>query len=240
MSDWAWVEGKTWFIGTLCWQNGFCFNLTFSAYRLKPLASFTAAQLGACQAGPPVVVLLSSVSFCTNHSTSLCGHDGFRFSFFAWDFSEVASISKYSNLLIACFFCDLLMNFWSNCNWYFPDDDDDERTHMVLGFRASSLHCPPQSAQSTAMGRDCATDSAQWCHLWFFAPELTVWIGCSSILSWQTTQTRFGLQFTPVRSLTASWHHFLTSCNLEPFCIQKDGAYIPNQDLILCVVALII
>ena len=46
---------------------------------------------------------------------------------------------------------------------------------MVLGFGASRLHCPPQSCQSTAMGRDCATDSAQCCHLWLFPPELTVW-----------------------------------------------------------------
>lgn len=71
-----------------------------------------------------------------------------------------------------------LIFFGPCCNWYFPDDDDDdedEGTHIVLGFRASRLHCSPQSCQSTAMGRDCATDSAQCCHLWLFPPELTVW-----------------------------------------------------------------
>lgn len=47
---------------------------------------------------------------------------------------------------------------------------------MVLGFRASKLHCSPQSCQSTPMGRDCTTDSAQCCHLWLLPPQLTVWL----------------------------------------------------------------
>lgn len=64
------------------------------------------------------------------------------------------------------------------CNCNFPDDDDDdeEGTQMVPGFRASRLQCPPQSCQSTPMGRDCATDSAQCFHLWLFPAELTVWL----------------------------------------------------------------
>lgn len=85
------------------------------------------------------------------------------------------------------------------CNCYFPDDDDDddEWTHMVLGFRASRLHCPPQSFQPTATrGRDCGSDSAQWCHLWFFAPETDClgmaaahcWIELSISGHWQVTE----------------------------------------------------
>lgn len=114
--------------------------------------------------------------------------------------SEISDKSRVSFTCL-CGSCSHRLMFSALCcNCYFPDDDDDEWTHMVLGFRASRLHCPPQSFQPTATrGRDCGSDSAQWCHLWFFAPEN--WLsgnGCGSLLN----------RIIYIRTLTSDRTHF--------------------------------
>lgn len=122
---------------------------------------------------PPVAALFCHCSFKINRTSSLwlC----FLFSLFAWQ--------RWWWACTAAAYLLCVVNAWLDWQFLLCAVDDIfqmmmmvMREHMVLGFRASRLHCPPQSNQSTPMGRDCASDSAQCCHLCFFSPELTVWL----------------------------------------------------------------
>lgn len=132
---------------------------------------------------------------------------------------------------------DWLISPGSWLNWYFPDDDDDddERTHMVLGFRASRLQCPPLSFQSATMGQDCGSDSAQWCHLWFFTPELTVWIWDCCITShkclnaiYRTLDKRHILLNPQLLfDLSKRLYFYLDSLSTD-FCVCQSSACLKN------------
>lgn len=118
------------------------------------------------------------------------------------------------------------------CNWYLPDDDDDdEGTHSPGRFRGSRLHCPPQSCQSTAMGRDCATDSAQCCHLWLLPAELTVWPP-----GYYMTHPVLRVYYVPVRTLTNDSRQVgLHSSSLTPHTDIISNFHSPLTALCVCV-----